>query len=165
MEYSVMDDLFTETPWSWDIPGMLYAVNGHPGRTTVAKLLPGAPAEVLAAAPELLRALEEFSDRFDHGDVSVPMGGDVHFLAAVRQAEAAIASARRGPIQSAAHDRLWEADAALPTAERDANARLLDAAPQLFDAAKTIFGQLTSQGDQPELVGELRAAITRAYGG
>lgn len=158
-----MDDLFTETPWSWDVPGMLYAKNGFPGRTTVATLLPGAPAEVLAAAPELLRALEDFSDRLDQGMVSVPEAGFVHFVEAKTQAEAAIARARRGPVQSAPQDRLWELDAAMPVTEREANARLLDAAPALFDAAKKIFGRLATE--RIEVVGELRAAITRANGG
>jgi hypothetical protein len=128
-----MEDQITEPPWYSDIGGMIYAPNGRPGQTTVAALLDGAPAELLAAAPDLLQAVKD-SDEFLIQELSTLPPGARHqaVLHAKTFADTAMARARVGYPAALKPERLWTVDAALPTPEAKANARLLDAASDLY---------------------------------
>src|SRR5258706_8864209 len=119
-----MDNQFTEPPWRADVAGLIYAENGRPGQTTVATLLDGAPAELLAAAPDLLRALADSIECLEDHLTRLSSGAlFIAVLEARNFAQTAIARARVGYPNSIVREHLWTVNPELPTSERKANAR------------------------------------------
>jgi hypothetical protein len=158
-----MADQFTEPPWHSDVDRIIYAVNGRPDQTTVATLRYGAPAELLAAAPDLLRALDDsltcLEQEFNRATPSAHRNA---VLAALDRAETALNRARIGRAENPP-TRPWDVNPALPDAERKANERLLDAAADLLDAARKTHAALASHAENCDgVVDALRNAIGRA---
>lgn len=160
-----MDDQITEPPWRSDVAGIIYAPNGSIGRTDIAILHDGAHPELLAAAPDLLAALEESLECLERAfselkpnDRRLP-----GVLKARAHTETAIAHARHGKSDTQSIRRHWEINSTFPDgAERKANEKLLDAAPDLLSAAKLAFAAANHASDSDIVVSALCSAIERA---
>jgi hypothetical protein len=153
-----MHHLFTEPPWSADVADFIYAVNGR-----VATLQDSAPGRLLAAAPDLLRAVETSMGCLEKEFCKLSMGARRNVVLDARNdAQTAIAYATTGRPASTTRGHLWKVDPTLPTAERRANERLLDAAPDLLEAANKAYAALAGHVDDTEIVEALRTAIVRA---
>jgi hypothetical protein len=149
----------TEPPWYPDVQGIIYAPNGR-AQTTVANLKVGAPAELLATAPDLLQALQEAFDSIDEKLRGMPQTGAEwwQIVQARNQAETAIAHVRYG--SGSPPPRRWEISPDLPAAERLGNERPMDAADELYKTAREVYGKAYSVLGQD--VSELLiAAISR----
>ena len=156
------DNPFTERPWSSDVAGIIYAVNGRPRLTTVATLQDGADAETLAAAPELLQALKDSMECLERlFEKLSPCALRNAVLEARKCADNAIARARVGYPRSMAREHPWTVNPQLPPPEREANAHLLAAAEDLWDAAMKAYAALAGHVDNLEVVGSLSKAIAR----
>ncbi len=155
-------DVFTQPPWSFDVAGKIYAVNGRPGLTTVARLKNGADAKLLAAAPDLLYAVEESMACLQQEEkrlATQPEQGAVSD--AWKSAYLAAALARVG--NSTVRERLWTVNPKLPDSEREANALLLAAAEDLSDAALKAFPVLARRDPEyAAVVALLRAAMLQS---
>jgi hypothetical protein len=166
MEYSAMDDQPTEAPWYSDVADIIYAVNGRPGQTTVATLGRGADPVLLAAAPDLLWALENSMECLESEYAKTAPGArQLAVLDARNGADVAITRATKaGYPDAATRVRAWMVNPDLPKSERKANARLLDAAADLLAAVQKAYAALAGHVDNPEVVGALQRAIVRATG-
>ena len=154
---------FTELPWSADVARIIYAVNGRPGLTNVATLLDGAPASLLAAAPDLFLAVADSMECLENHVATLSSGAlRVATLDALNFAQTAIARVRVGYPNSTVREHLWTVNPALPDAEKKANARVLDAAADLLRAAHKVYAALAGHVDNPAVVDWLSKAILRA---
>jgi hypothetical protein len=157
-----MSDQPTEGPWRADAAGIIYAENGRPGQTTVATLKRGAPAELLAAAPDLLQALQDGVECLTRNLGQLSTGAlEVGALRAKDEAERAIVRAKVGLADFGGHTAKWEVPVDLPAPERRANARLLGAAPDLREACRSVYGILATRADCVDAIGRLHAVISR----
>jgi hypothetical protein len=156
-----MDDLFTQPPWCSDVSGIIYSENGRPGETTVATLQDGAPAELLAAAPELLSAVEDALPCLDELFKTLEPGAFRNGVRDARESvDTAIIRARKGGHpNSTVQQRTWTVNPALPESERKANARLLDAAADLKKAARQAHRYLASHDGYAPVASALSTAF------
>jgi|SRR5580698_9175871 hypothetical protein len=157
-----MDEQHTQAPWSSDVEGILYAVNGRPGQTTVATVSPGAPAALLAAAPDLLWALADSMELLEQEFEGLPSGARLlAVLDARNSAKTALGHATIGYAGSTARVRSWKVNPTLPEDEQKANERLLDAAAELHEAVQKTYAVLAGHVNNPEVVGALQKALAR----
>jgi len=157
-------DRFTEPPWFADVAGIVYAIQGRAGQTTVAKLKRSAPAELLAAAPDLLETLEAATECLTRHMPQLrtgPLGPDA--LRAKDQAESAIHQAKNG-LADLTGGREWEVPVELPPPERRANARLLGAASDLREAARSVRAIVATLADCAGVSDALNSVIRRTNG-
>jgi hypothetical protein len=157
------DDLFTEPPWSADVAGIIYAVNGQPGQTTVATLKDDAPAELLAAAPNLLYAVREAMECIDREIHNLPPSEVSRKIAEARNLDlyTAVFRATGNISRAELENTMWTINPHLPPDERKANARLLSAADGLLKAAD-VWRYLGGYAPFANVASLLREAIMRA---
>jgi hypothetical protein len=152
----------TEPPWSSDVAGIIYAVNGRPGLTTVATLRDGANAETLAAAPDLLQALKDSMECLEQQFAKLPPCALRNAVLEARTfADTAIARARVGYPRELVREHPWTVNPQLPPSELEANGLLLAAAEDLWDGAMKAYAALAGHVDNIEVVGSLSKAIAR----
>jgi len=163
-------DVFTPHPWS--VADHIFTVKGRAGQTTVATLRDGALAKLLAAAPDLLYAVEESKAclkreekrLMEDSEQQEVFAEQLAVSNAWKAADLAIAAARVGRANSATQERpLWTVNPKLPDSEREANKCLLAAAEDLWDAAMKAFPILARRDPEyAAVVALLCAAMLRS---